>query len=148
MTKTRFSAIAVALGVAVSVASYADTPTLNLVFTNTTSATIVINTDLGGIQIPPAGRLDMSSTWRSYNLAILENELNGWLLTGALTSSISNPLLAMTNAQHMTFAQTNSSVVLGSDAGQGGVSLKFITLPDAGPSLQALLTDGGSVPVY
>ena len=71
-------------------ASAATAPTLR--FTNTTSATIAINTDKGSIYVAPFTTLDLSETFQNYDSVLLSAQLTAWLGTGVFTSATPNPI--------------------------------------------------------
>lgn len=66
-----------------------------LKFTNTTSATIAVNTNLGSTYIQPGATVDFSSTYKNYDLGSFLDGVSPWLDTGVLTSEVPNPLNAL-----------------------------------------------------
>ena len=109
-----------------------------LVFTNTLSAKVVINTNKGSIYVVPNGTLDLSGTYLNYDQAMLSSQLTAWLGTGILTSPTADPVGDLHLATTGGVALSNKCLVLAS-----GEELCPPTDGGCGAGLSAI--DGGGM---
>ena len=65
---------------------------VQLQFTNTLPATIVLTTSTDSIYLAPGATLDLSQTYTKYNVDSLLRSLSAWMGIGALTSPTDDPI--------------------------------------------------------